>query len=69
MHFIGVGLTTLALAGAGIGIGLVFHGLLIAVSTNPRHKEELFTYAVIGFAIVEATGLFSLMLAFIMLFS
>lgn len=66
---IGSGLATIGLAGAGIGIGLVFGSLLIATSRNPSLKGQLFSYAILGFALAEATGLFCLMMAFLLLYA
>lgn len=66
---IGAGLATIGLVGAGAGIGIVFCGLMLAYGRNPSLKNELFGYAILGFALSEATGLFSLMVAFLILFS
>lgn len=66
---IGAGAATVGLAGAGAGIGAVFCGLIIAYGRNPSLKNELFGYAILGFALSEATGLFALMMAFLILFS
>jgi F-type H+-transporting ATPase subunit c len=66
---IGAGLATIGLAGAGVGIGTVFGSLLIAVSRNPNEKDELFRLAILGFALTEAIALFSLMMAFLILFT
>ena len=66
---IGAGAATVGLAGAGAGIGSVFSGLIIAYGRNPSLKNELFGYAILGFALSEATGLFALMMAFLILFS
>lgn len=43
-------------AGAGVGIGLVFSGLITATSRNPALRPQLFSYAILGFALSEATG-------------
>lgn len=67
--FIGAGLATIGLAGAGVGIGLVFSGLITATSRNPALRPQLFQYAILGFALSEATGLFALMIAFLLLFA
>ena len=48
---------------AGIGIGLVFAALLQGVARNPSLRGQLFSYAILGFAFVEAIGLFDLMVA------
>jgi len=66
---IGAGLATMALAGAGVGIGNIFSSLLEAVSRNPAEKDELFRLAILGFALTEAIALFTLMMAFLMLFT
>lgn len=66
---IGAGLATIGLVGAGAGIGIVFCGLLVAYGRNPSLKNELFGYTILGFALSEATGLFALMVAFLILFS
>jgi F-type H+-transporting ATPase subunit c len=67
--YIGAGLATIGLAGAGVGIGVVFSGLIIATSRNPALRAQLFNYAILGFALSEATGLFCLMIAFLLLYS
>nr|YP_010252056.1 ATPase subunit 9 [Thalassiosira rotula]QTX08899.1 ATPase subunit 9 [Thalassiosira rotula]QVX31312.1 ATPase subunit 9 [Attheya longicornis] len=67
--FIGAGLATIGLAGAGVGIGTVFGALVIGVSRNPSLKDELFKLAILGFALTEAIALFSLMMAFLILFA
>jgi F-type H+-transporting ATPase subunit c len=59
----GMGSAAIGLGGAGIGIGLVFGALLLGVSRNPALRGQLFSYAILGFAFVEAIGLFDLMVA------
>jgi F-type H+-transporting ATPase subunit c len=53
---IGSGLATIGLAGAGVGIGLVFGSLIEASARNPSLQSDLFKYAILGFALAEATG-------------
>ena len=65
---LGTGIATTGLIGAGIGIGIVFGSLIIGVSRNPSIKGQLFSYAILGFAFAEATGLFALMMAFLLLY-
>lgn len=65
---IGAGLATMGLIGAGIGIGVIFAALLYGTSRNPTLKDELFKTAILGFALTEAIALFSLMIAFLILF-
>jgi F-type H+-transporting ATPase subunit c len=65
---LGAGLATISLVGAGMGVGVVFGSLLLSVSRNPSLKNELFQYAILGFALTEAVGLLGLMMAFLILF-
>ena len=67
--FLGAGLATIGLAGAGVGIGTVFGALVLGLSRNPSLKDELFKMAILGFALTEAIALFSLMMAFLILFA
>ena len=66
--FIGAGLATIALAGSGVGIGIVFAALINSIARNPALGKQLFIYAILGFALTEAMGLFTLMMAFMILF-
>lgn len=65
---IGAGLATIGLAGVGAGIGIVFGAFLISFARNPDLKDELFGFTILGFALTEATGIFALMMAFMILF-
>jgi len=56
-------------AGAGIGIGIVFGSYLLSLSRNPALQNELFSVLILGFALSEATALFALMMAFLILFA
>ncbi|XP_026469697.1 ATP synthase lipid-binding protein, mitochondrial-like [Ctenocephalides felis] len=67
--YIGAGAATIGCAGAGIGMGAVFGCLILGYARNPSLKVQLFSYAILGFALVEAMGLFCLMLAFLLLFA
>jgi F-type H+-transporting ATPase subunit c len=66
---IGAGLATIGVAGSGVGIGIVFAALITGYSRNPSLKQQLFGYAVIGFALSEAVALFALMVAFLILYT
>ena len=67
--YIGAGLACSGLIGAGAGIGLIFSSLIASTARNPQIKGQLFSYAILGFALAEATGLFSLMIGFLLLYS
>jgi len=66
---IGAGAAAIGLAGSGAGIGIVFGSLIEATARNVALKDQLFSYAVLGFALSEAAGLFSLMVSLIILFT
>merc|ERR1712071_506234 len=67
--FIGAGAATVGFAGSGAGIGSIFGSLIIGYARNPSLKQQLFSYAILGFALSEAMGLFCLMMAFLLLFA
>jgi F-type H+-transporting ATPase subunit c len=66
---VGAGLATIGLVGAGIGVGVVFGSLISGLARNPQLNQQLFSYAILGFALTEAVGLLALMMAFLILFS
>ena len=63
---IGAGLATIALA--GIGIGTIFGNYLSGALRNPSAAPGQFPNLLLGFALAEATGLFGLVIALILLF-
>jgi len=66
---IAAGIAVSAISGAGVGIGTVFGSLITAVARNPGLTNQLFSYAILGFALTEAIALFGLMMSFLLLFS
>lgn len=66
---VGAGLACSGLIGAGVGIGTVFAALITAYSVNPKLKNQLFAYAILGFALSEAIGLLALMMACVILYT
>ena len=65
---VGAGIASVALAGVGLGVGLVFAAYIQGVSRHPSLQQKLFGITILGFALVEAAGLFALMMAFVILF-
>jgi F-type H+-transporting ATPase subunit c len=65
---IGAGLACSALIGAGVGIGNIIGNYLSGAMRNPSAAPAQFTNLLIGFALAEATGLFGLLIALIILF-
>ncbi|CAO2589658.1 ATP synthase F(0) complex subunit C2, mitochondrial, partial [Lemmus lemmus] len=56
-------------AGSGTSIGRVFGSLIIGYARNPSLKQQLVSYAILGFTLTEAMGLFCLMVTFLILFA
>jgi F-type H+-transporting ATPase subunit c len=67
--YIGAGLATIGCVGAGAGIGVVFGALVLGISRNPLQEPKLFQITLLGFALCEAMGLLSIMMAFLILYS
>jgi F-type H+-transporting ATPase subunit c len=66
---IGAGLAAMALIGAGIGIGNVFGSYIAGSLRNPGAAHSQRTNMFLGFALCEATGLFGLLIAFMILYA
>ncbi|MDA9230876.1 F0F1 ATP synthase subunit C [Alphaproteobacteria bacterium] len=66
--YIGAGIACIALAGAGISIGNIFGSYLAGALRNPSAAQGQFPNLLLGFALAEATGLFGLIIALILLF-
>jgi len=69
INLLSAGIAITALGGVGCGIGVLFAGFLIAFCFAPTMEKELFNYSLIAFALVEAMGLFTLMITFLLLYS
>ena len=54
--------------GAGISIGTIFGNYLAGALRNPSAAQSQFPNLLLGFALAEATGLFGLIIALILLF-
>jgi len=67
-RYIGAGIAAIGVIGAGLGVGLVWAYYMSSVARNPSMKNELQTPAYLGFALSEATALFALVIALIILF-
>ena len=65
---LGAGCATISIAGAGVGIGVIFSSLVASYAKNPLEQQQLFNYAIIGFALTEAIALFGLMMSLLILF-
>ena len=66
--YIGAGLACLGMAGAGIGVGNLFGQYLSGALRNPSAAQGQFSNLIFGFAVTEAMGIFSLLIAILLLF-
>lgn len=66
--FIGAGIACIGMGGAGIGVGIIFGQYLAGALRNPAAAAGQFTNLIFGFAITEALGIFSLLIALLLLF-
>lgn len=67
--FIGAGIACIGMGGAGVGVGTIFGQYLAAAVRNPSAAPGQFTNLLIGFAVTEALGIFSLVIALLLLFA
>jgi F-type H+-transporting ATPase subunit c len=54
--------------GAAIGVGNIFGSFLSAAIRNPSAAQGQFGNLIFGFAVTEALGIFSLLIAILLLF-
>ena len=66
--YIGAGIACIALACSGMAIGTIFGNFLAGALRNPSAAQSQFPNLLLGFALAEATGLFGLIIALILLF-
>jgi F-type H+-transporting ATPase subunit c len=67
--YIGAGLACLGMAGTALGLGNIFGSYLSGALRNPSAADSQFGRLVFGFAVTEALGIFSLLVALLLLFA
>jgi F-type H+-transporting ATPase subunit c len=67
--FLGAGIACLGMAGAGIGLGTLFGNFLSGALRNPSAADSQRGTLLLGFALTEALGIFSLLIALLLLFA
>ncbi|BBE72197.1 F0F1 ATP synthase subunit C [Oharaeibacter diazotrophicus] len=67
--FIGAGLATIGIYGAAVGLGNIFGSFLSGALRNPSAADGQFGRLILGFAVTEALGIFSLLIALLLLFA
>ena len=69
LKFIAVGFMAFGMLGSAIGIGNIFGSLLNAISRNPSAADQMQRMAFIGAGLAEAMGLFSFVIAMLLIFA
>ena len=67
--YIGAGLACLGMLGAAIGVGIIFGNFLSGALRNPSAAQSQFSNLIFGFAVTEALGIFSFLIALLLLFA
>ena len=67
--FIGAGIACLGMGGVGIGLGSIFGNYPSSALRNPSAAQGQFGNLIFGFAVTEALGIFSLLIALLLLFA
>lgn len=67
--YIGAGLATIGLGGAGIGVGHVAGNYLSGALRNPSAAPGQITTLFVGIAFAEALGIFSFLIALLLMFA
>jgi F-type H+-transporting ATPase subunit c len=66
---IGAGIACIGMGGAGIGVGIIFGNFLPGALRNPSEAPKQFGNLICGFAVTEALGIFSLLIALLLMFT
>ncbi|UIJ87317.1 F0F1 ATP synthase subunit C [Rhizobium leguminosarum] len=64
--YIGAGLACFGMAGTALGLGNIFGSYLSGALRNPSAADSQFGRLVFGFAVTEALGIFSLLVALLL---
>ena len=67
--FIGAGIACIGMGTAGIGLGHIFGNYLAGAIRNPAAADGQFGRLIFGFAVTEALGIFSFLVALLLLFA
>ena len=67
--YIGAGLATMGLGGAGIGVGIIAGNFLSGALRNPSAAGGQMANLFVGIAFAEALGIFSFLIALLLLFA
>ena len=66
--YVGAGLAAIGMGAAAVGVGTIFGNFLAGALRNPSAAQGQFTNALIGAALAEGLGIFSLVVALLLIF-
>jgi F-type H+-transporting ATPase subunit c len=66
--YLGAGIACLGMGAAAIGVANIFASYLTGALRNPSAADGQFGRLIFGFAVTEALGIFSLLVALLLLF-
>lgn len=66
---LGAGIAALGVLGGGLGLGIATKGVLDAIARQPEIKAEAFKNFIIGAGLAEATSIYALFIALLLIFS
>jgi F-type H+-transporting ATPase subunit c len=66
--FLAAGISLLCMYGIGLGLGNIFSTYISSTARNPSAEPKFKTMTFIGMALVEALGIFALVVALILIF-
>ena len=69
LKFIAIGMLVFGMLGSALGVSNIFSKMLDGIARNPESEDKLKRYVYAGAALVEAMGLFSFVLALLLIFS
>ena len=67
MALLWAGIAAIGVIGGGIGIGITGKGLLEALARNPQVSGKAMVYAILAMALAEATSIYALVIAFMLM--
>ena len=67
--FIGAGIAAIGMAGAAMGVGNIFGSFLSGALRSPAAPQSEVGNLIFGFAVTEALGIFSFLIALLLLFA
>lgn len=67
--YLGAGIACIGMGAVAIGLGNIFSSYLAGALRNPSAADGQFGRLIFGFAVTEALGIFSLLVALILLFA